>query len=450
MKRIFYILLITALLGSCVKGDDPLFDQSASERMNEAIANATNILVSAEHGWQADYYPYANYAQGGFAMFLKFYSDGRVDVMCEIATNVPARQKETSLFGMTADQGPVLTFNTYNKVMHYFSEPLSSAQTTGRAGDYEFIVMSATPDKVVLKGKKRGNRFVLHRNATAVDTDAYLRSAASLAGDLSPFGIFNLTVDGKERGGATVTDRNFTNFTYTENGQEEVTRLSFAFTADGIRLYEPFTIDGVTMERFVWDNATKRYNCVEPAGVNAYFTGSLDPSHSLLYYDDYVGTYTVEFATSQATPPARTRTTTITIEVADASERTYYVRGLLGTYLEDEAKTNVVARYNVQRGTLSLNAQLLFTNDAGNNVWLTPWTQAGNISTSATYGMVSSNHTLTPNISFELVNNATWTAQTIAGFAIYVWTPATATVGWFGSNTAPNFTAFCYPIFTKQ
>jgi len=448
MKKLLFIFLFPAFLFSCALEEDPIFDKSATERMNDAMANVRNILVSAQNGWQADYYPYANYAQGGFAMYLDFYSDGKVDVMCEVNTNVPARQKETSLFNIFADQGPVLSFNTYNKVMHYWSEPISSSQTTGRAGDYEFIVMSATPDKVVLKGKKRGNRLVLYRNVTAVNRDAYLRAAANLAIDLSPFGIFSLTLNGTKRGEASVSYRNFTNFTYEEDGKEEIKRLSYAFTGDGIRLYEPFTIDGITMERFVWDDATKRLNCVEPAGVTAYFTGALDPNHSLLYYNDYIGTYTMDFATSQAAPPARTRTTTITIEAADPAERTYYVRGFM--YPADEENANIIAVYNVQRGTLSMNAQLIFVNAANEYVWLTPWTQASNISTAAAYGMVSSNHALTPTISFELVNNQAWTAQTIAGFALYRWTANTATIGWYGSNTAPNFTAICYPIFTKQ
>ena len=448
MKKLLYILLIPALLCSCVKDQERFFDQSTTERMNEVIASTTNILVSAQYGWQADYYPYANYAQGGYAMFLNFYSDGRVDVMCEIATNVPARQKETSNFSLIAEQGPVLTFNTYNKVMHYFSEPLSSSQASGRAGDYEYIVMSATQDQVVLKGKKRGNRLVLHRNSTNVDRDAYLRNAATLADDFSPFGLFSLTVNGAAKGSASVSYRNFTDFTYTENGQTVSKRLSYAFTGDGIRLYEPFTIDGVTLERFVWDNATKRLNCVEPAGVNAYFLAALDPSHSTLYYEDFLGTYTVNFALTSSSPPDRSRTTTITIEVANASEKTYYIRGLLPA--ADEPRTNIIARYSVQKGTLSIGSQLLFANEAGNNVWLTAYTQANNISTSSTYGVVSSNHTVTPNISFELVNNGTWTAQTVAGFAYYVWTPSGGTVGWYTDNVEPNFRAFCYPIFKKQ
>ena len=455
MKKLIYILLMPVLCFSCVQDEPDIFDKPASERMNAAIENARNILVSAEYGWQADYYPYVNYARGGYAMFLKFYNDGTVDVQCEIITNVPARQKETSQFSMTADQGPVLTFNTYNKVMHYFSEPLSSSQTSGREGDYEFIVMSATPDKIVLKGKKRGNMFVLRRNLTAVDANAYLIAAANLAvdEDVNNWGLFSLTVNGTERGSADISYRNFDNFTYTESGKTTTTttRLSYAFTPDGVRLYQPFTIDGVTMERFVWDPVTARYNCVEPAGVDAYFTGKRDPDHSGLEYEDFVGTYTMAFTSTYTAPvPAiRPRTTTVRIEVANAAEKTYYLRDFVPNATH-EAQSNIIAYYNKRKGTMSIGGQYMFPYSTYFIHW-TVVTQGGSISVSSTYGMVSSNHTTSP-ITFEWVSNGAWSGQTQAGFLFYAWTSQSggSTAGWLYTDSATVWRAICYPKFTKQ
>ena len=46
----------------------------------------------------------------------------------------------------------MLTFDSYNPLIHMFSGPLGLNMNLG--GDYEFIIMSATPDKVILQGKK--------------------------------------------------------------------------------------------------------------------------------------------------------------------------------------------------------------------------------------------------------------------------------------------------------
>ena len=43
----------------------------------------------------------------------------------------------------------------YNQLIHMFSGPLGLNMNVG--GDYEFIIMSATPDKVILQGKKYKN-----------------------------------------------------------------------------------------------------------------------------------------------------------------------------------------------------------------------------------------------------------------------------------------------------
>ncbi|MCL2098450.1 MAG: DUF4302 domain-containing protein [Bacteroidales bacterium] len=440
MKKLIYILLMPALLFSCVKDEADIFDKSASERMSEAIENTMKILTSSEYGWFGDYYPEANHSKGGYAMFLKFYADGTVDVMCEIATNVPERQTETSSFGMTADQGPVLSFNTYNKVMHYFSEPLSSSQASGRAGDYEFIIMSATPDKVVLKGKKRGNKMTLRRNVNNIDPETYLTECTAAAA-AAAYSSFKFVVNDIERGEAVVSDRTYTPLTYHGSSSGETT-ISYAYTPDGIRLYEPFVFEGITMERFVWNPANRRHECVEPAGVNAYFEAIG------LSYLDFLGTYTMSYSTSNAIPINRNRTATVTFEPAIAGQ-TYYIKGILTT--ADEALGNIVARYSGRYG-IELLGQIIFVR-AGTNYdfWWLPYsdpTDGNYVYLSTTTGMNASDLTYTSgdDISFTMIDNGVWSRGT-AGFLLRNYNGSTSA----GNVNGADGQAFVfYPMFTKQ
>ena len=71
-------------------------------------------------------------------------------------------EKATSDYAVVKDQGPTLSFNVYNKVIH----PLAEAwlgNPDGIQGDYEFSILRATTDSIVLRGRKWKNEMVLTR-----------------------------------------------------------------------------------------------------------------------------------------------------------------------------------------------------------------------------------------------------------------------------------------------
>ena len=55
----------------------------------------------------------------------------------------------TSQYDIISDMGPVLTFNTYNAILHYFTEPKGSSDVDGMAGDYEFVFMDVKPEMCI-------------------------------------------------------------------------------------------------------------------------------------------------------------------------------------------------------------------------------------------------------------------------------------------------------------
>ncbi|MDD7760398.1 MAG: DUF4302 domain-containing protein, partial [Bacteroidales bacterium] len=107
----------------------------------------------------------------GYNLLCKFDKNGSVKFAAknEFSSNNQYAE-ETSLYEMIADNGPVLTFNTYNKLFHIFADPNDIPSTGeddetgfGHEGDYEFVVHEATADQIFLKGKKYGISIYLRK-----------------------------------------------------------------------------------------------------------------------------------------------------------------------------------------------------------------------------------------------------------------------------------------------
>jgi hypothetical protein len=271
-----------------VKDEKNIFDDSAAARGQKAIAKYRELLVGATDGWFMDYYPELNHKEGGYAMFVKFFNDGTVEVSCEIETNVPAKQTEKSEFDVIMEQGPILRFATYNKVMHYFSEP-SAVDINGREGDYEFIVMQADADKIQLKGKKGGNKITLRRNVNNTNADAYLTETADFAERMSDFALFEFRIDNNAIGSTAVNNRTF-DIEYNTSRDDEI--ISYAFTPTGIRLYEPLDINGTSIETFTWDAVKEEYVADQNASVvlKSYF-----PDDYQLRYEEFIGKWLLTY-----------------------------------------------------------------------------------------------------------------------------------------------------------
>ena len=53
---------------------------------------------------------------------------------------------------------------------------------------------------------------------------------------------------------------------YDEIGKVHQKTVPFMFTADGLRFHEPVTIDGQTMQNFVWKNELISFVCTDVRG----------------------------------------------------------------------------------------------------------------------------------------------------------------------------------------
>lgn len=194
-------LLLSASLcftTSCVSEEDDIFDKSAAERLNETSSLYTARVLASEPGWAIEYYttpeeitdkPTNNrlYFDRGYLMLAQFKPDMSVKVGMKNVFSNNVYGEDLSLWQVLTDNGPVLSFNSYNKMLHAFSLPedLPMTGTTnnpvneqgrGLEGDYEFVMVDVPEngDHILLKGKKRGSYSRMTRLSAGTDFNEYL------------------------------------------------------------------------------------------------------------------------------------------------------------------------------------------------------------------------------------------------------------------------------------
>ncbi|MDE6073769.1 MAG: DUF4302 domain-containing protein [Muribaculaceae bacterium] len=132
LYKLFSVALIalsSTLFQSCLKDQTDFFEESPSERMQATLDNARKVLTSAPNGWVFEYFPDRNLSYGGYVYTVKF-DDEKATVGAEISPGT----FESSYYNFSSDNGPMLTFDTYNSLIHYFATP-SSGNYQGKDGE---------------------------------------------------------------------------------------------------------------------------------------------------------------------------------------------------------------------------------------------------------------------------------------------------------------------------
>ena len=198
-KYLVIIGLLAATFAACSRDEESLFDKSAAERAREAVESAFDVLTSAENGWEMAYFPNLEADAKGYNMVVKFNANGNVSVTAKNSTTTGGKiQTDTaSTWVVRSDYGPLLSFDTYNDVFHAWSDPKGDG--AGLLGDYEFLILKATPELVLLKGKKHSAYSVM-RPVKNPDVAAYFAASEQMMTTL--FGnnnIVTLHQDGQKK-----------------------------------------------------------------------------------------------------------------------------------------------------------------------------------------------------------------------------------------------------------
>ena len=217
---------------SCLHDDKELFDESAAERLEHATEETKQILESSTSGWAFQYYLGDEYTSGGCTYLVKF-KDGKADVALDLVDD-PTNITHSS-YDVVKDQGPVLTFDTYNEWMHYFANPNSDGTTNG--GDFEFSVMKISNDTIDLKGRTTGNKMRLIRLPENTDWSTYFNAIYDFEDNM--FDSYRVMEDGVEQG---VVSFNSRRYSYVAS-DKSVVRNPYCVTPNGIAVPVAFAAD---------------------------------------------------------------------------------------------------------------------------------------------------------------------------------------------------------------
>ncbi len=361
-KTLLYVLMVlpTLLLQSCLKDQEDVFDTPSSIRMQEVLDNAKKVLTSSEEGWAFDYYPDRYLSYGGYAYTVKF-DNQRVTVGSELDPST----LEVSLYKLTNDNGPVLSFDSYNTLMHYFATP-SSTHYEGLDGDFEFIIMEVTDDLITLRGKRTGNTMYMRRLTKPATT--YIDNVYAICDNII-FSSANGTLGTSEISCAIDVDARQIDITYMNGGEALVGSGNFIPTETGIHFYTPVELNGATLTDLDYDIDTFTFSGKDSKGNAIAFVGVVGEDYAR--YNEFEGKYNLTYDRG---------TIEVTL-VPDKENNRYLIQGLNENY-------NVVANYVKSKGYLNITSQKV-ADDGSLQIWLCGWSldTGGNLTWDTNCGM---------------------------------------------------------------
>lgn len=329
---------------SCNQEEDDLFDKQAAQRMNETVELVTSTLEDAEYGWMVEFYPNHSGQMGGVPM-VALFKDGKATIYTtdiEIGT-----EPVTSLYQVKGEQECLLTFDSYNKLFHYYSEPQGSDAPFGLESDYEFAYKSMSDDgnTITFKGKRYGQPFILRRMDGTLSPEQYVEK----------INVINNKMFYEPRGLAIINgmeyDVNFYDgvFKYSEltteieDGEEVTKKVTSKFAAiptlTGMHFQQPLSFGGKTVQDLYYNEQTDELSTEDGSFVipNVLPTG-------YRRYDELPGTYIMKDADGE--------NMSVTVR-ANGDGKSYTINGMTGSGLA------VTADFNVANGSLEIHPQYL-------------------------------------------------------------------------------------------
>ena len=244
----FFLLLSTLLFQSCLKDQEDVFDKSSSLRMQEVLDKTKAALTGNENGWALDYYPSRDLSYGGIAYAIQFKGTEAT------VYSQKSEKSETSLYKLTNDDGPILSFDSYNSLMHAYATP-SADEYEAKDGDFEFIIMDVQSDIITLKGKRSGNMMYMHR--LSQPAKEYIAAVQNIEEKMYS-GKYAFVIDGD----SILTRRIGNVFLFTDPKTGESTEMPFITTSTGFEMKDTVNIMGKNVTAFnysengIWANPT--------------------------------------------------------------------------------------------------------------------------------------------------------------------------------------------------
>ena len=244
-KYIIIALAFVAIAAGCSREEESLFEMSAAERAAYAINKADSTLLSATNGWEMLYTP--SYDYRGYNLLVKFEENGGVKFAAKnsLTTSNKYEEDSNSTWNLVSNQGPILTFDTHNGILHKFCDPDeggSALAGKGYEGDFEFLILRTTDNQMLLKGKKRGTYIIMNRLEEGLNWEDYFNQVEQASAKMfSNKNIMEVKIEDKAY---TLFNGAEGIFYLTEKGEPvdelNIDAYPFANTREGITLTAGF------------------------------------------------------------------------------------------------------------------------------------------------------------------------------------------------------------------
>lgn len=395
MKNLkYYILFFVGvfLMQSCLHEEEDIFGKSSAQRLNEAQKYYEKVLTSAPNGWILEFIAGDTDAnrRGAFNFLLKFENGNVTASVDKLAlsdinpTSTEPYKKITSLYRFDQDMSVTISFSTYNSFLHYYHEQHGSYTTY--KGDFEFTIMEAYDDLVILRGKKYGNIMEMHRLPEDVTWEKYLENVNNVIEDTGIYAQFELQSNGQKIGEGTKNTNSRYSFTLTDN---VVVGSNAVYTQDGLKFVNPLNVNNKELQNFVWDPTTKTYKCTDNGAGDIIIVAIPDPSY--MYYEQIPGTYSFSYISDYLSGNVK-KERTVTIE-EDVKGMTFKMTGGFDW--------PIALGYDKFNGCFTIRYQQVATSSGGDPVVLWAFNGVGSLYQDAVLSGVFNGDTTTPAINIK-------------------------------------------------
>ncbi|WP_312187205.1 DUF4302 domain-containing protein [Sphingobacterium sp.] len=273
LKLFILAIAILSLSTGCEKKMDRIFEESPTDRLNASVSNVYATLQSNKDGWLIKYYPSSALEFGGYTLFAKFTN--AVDVTVEgDMTTLPA---QTSTYTIVPGAGPILTFDTYNRLFHYFALPgyfnksaayqlpgFLTAQigsvNEGMKGENDFLVTKASADSIVMEGRKSYNKVVL-LPIKSTEASTIVASYRTAVAKFHAFSNYKFEVGTESIAATFATAATKRALLIAGNTKP----FAYRYTPTGLDFYSEYDINGVKFRELKYVESTGTY-------TKGYFT----------------------------------------------------------------------------------------------------------------------------------------------------------------------------------
>lgn len=267
MRKISYLfaLLVSFIaFNACTSDVDNYFPESAPERATKTVAEVKKILQETPNGWRMEYYGDMTY--GGYNVLCQFKGDS-----VQIASEKAGKNHEAGLdasgnlitetslahYSVNQSMGVVISFDTFNKLFHYFADPKNEdygEAGTGFGGDFEFRVLKYSPDSIQLQGLKHGDRIMLYPMKADMDWASYLKEVENVKNYMAS-SSYTLLADNDTLAEVTqYGDYHSLIFQYPDStGEMKAYAYPYIITPEGYKFYREIEIGGKKFTNFSKD-----------------------------------------------------------------------------------------------------------------------------------------------------------------------------------------------------